>query len=134
MLCRIALWDCLWKQSLRAPRVRESGFRNLENFCPWNKESKNIVLLMEWRILGFEIRRTALGIPESYYRLTSGIQVPLTKNPESSAWNPEPKTGLDCLPWGKTLLSLAIAKLRGELGQNLAPKQFHTAVRRPSLQ
>ena len=40
MLCRIALWDCLWKQSLRAPRVRESGFGNLENFCPWNKESK----------------------------------------------------------------------------------------------
>ena len=72
--------------------------------------------------------------PESYYRLTSGIQVPLTKNPESSAWNPEPKTGLDCLPWGKRLLSLAIAKLCGELGQNLAPKQFHTAVRRPSLQ
>ena len=72
--------------------------------------------------------------PEPYYRLKSGIQVLLTKNPESSAWNPESKTGLDCLPWGKTLLSLAIAKLCGELDQNPAAKQFHTAVRRPSLQ
>ena len=72
--------------------------------------------------------------PESYYRLKSGIQVLLTKNPESSAWNPESKTGLDCLLWGKTLLSLAIAKLCGELDQNPAAKQFHTAVRRPSLQ
>ena len=86
-------------------------------------------MLMEWGIRGFEIRSTALGIPESYKLLKSGIQVTRTKNPESSAWNPESKTDLECLPWGETLLSLAIAKLSGELGQNPAPKQFHSAVR-----
>ena len=62
MLCGIALWDCLGTQSLRAPRVRESGFRNLENFCPWNPESEKSVMFMEWGILGFEMRNTVQGI------------------------------------------------------------------------
>ena len=33
-------------------------------------------------------------------RYESGIQVPLTKNPELTAWNPEFKTVLDSLTWG----------------------------------
>ena len=46
--------------------------------------------------------------PESHWRLESRIQVPLTKNLESStwnlestAWNPESKTVLDFLTWGE---------------------------------
>ena len=45
----------------------------------------------------------------SYKRLESRIQVPLTKNPESStwnlestAWNPESKTVLDSVTWGNS--------------------------------
>ena len=45
----------------------------------------------------------------SHLRLESEIQVPLTKNPESScwnlestAWNPESRTVLDSLIWGDT--------------------------------
>ena len=41
--------------------VRESGFWNQGNFCPWNLESGKI-LLAEFKILGFGIRNTAQGI------------------------------------------------------------------------
>ena len=55
---------------LASPHVTESGFRNRGNFCLWKRES--------WAL-------------ESRIPLTteSGIQVPLTKNPESYTWNPE---------------------------------------------
>ena len=81
MLCRIALWDCLGTQSLRAPRIRESGLRNLGNFCPWNPESGKSAMLMEWVILGFEIRNTVQGIQNSVLWI---------RNPTND-WNRESK-------------------------------------------
>ena len=41
--------------------------------------------------------------PELHQRLEFGIQVPLTNNPESMAWNPESKTVLDSHIWGNIL-------------------------------
>ena len=38
---------------------------------------------------------------ESHQRLEFGIQVPPTKNPEYTVWNPEFKTVLDSLAWRK---------------------------------
>ena len=58
--------------------VTESGFRNRGNFFLWKRES--------WAL-------------ESRIPLTieSGIQVPLTKNPESRTWNPESWVqGVEC--------------------------------------
>ena len=37
----------------------------------------------------------------------SGIQFPLTNNPESMTWNPETKTVLDSLTWGNTVACVA---------------------------
>ena len=55
-------------------------------------------------MLGIGIQKTAERIPR---KIEPGIQVPLTKNPESSTWNPEytalnPKSNavLDFLTWG----------------------------------
>ena len=42
--------------------VRESGFRNQWNFCLWNPEISEIVLLVDSGILGHGIRNTAQGI------------------------------------------------------------------------
>ena len=44
-------------------------------------------------------------------RLKSGIQVPLTENPESMDWNPESKTVLDSLTWCDSERSLYSAAL-----------------------
>ena len=76
---------CRRRFSSRAfsPYIRESRFRNKEIFA-------------------FGIQNPGLWNPESHQRLESGIQVPLTKDPESMAWNPESKTALvDCLIWGE---------------------------------
>ena len=77
-----------------SPHVREYGFRNTENvacenrnvtkFCLWNLESRT-----------FQLKK-------SHQRCDFGIYVPLTKNPESTARNPESKTVLDSLIWGDT--------------------------------
>ena len=61
------------------------------------------MFVVESGILGFGSRNL-----ESHQRSSeSGIQVPLTKNPdystwnpESTVWNPECKTVLDSLIWG----------------------------------
>ena len=55
---------------LASPHATESGFWNRGNFFLWKRES--------WAL---ESR-----IPP---KIESGIQVPLTKNPESYTWNPE---------------------------------------------
>ena len=58
-----------------SPYVKESGFRNpAGNFLLWIPESRNFFL-----------------VDSESWVLESGIQlkVPLTKNPESSIWNPE---------------------------------------------
>ena len=57
-----------------APR-KESGLRNLGNFCLWNTES--------WAS-GITLKESG-----SHQRLASGIQVPRTNNSISSTWNPE---------------------------------------------
>ena len=62
----------------------------------------------------------------------SGIQVPLTNNPESMAWNPETKTVLDSLTWGNTVACVAgtgivwgrkekISRTRARGGKERAP-------------
>ena len=54
-------WFRFLVQSLNhsSPHVRESGFRNLWNFCFWNPESRKI---LESGILGFGIRNAAQGM------------------------------------------------------------------------
>ena len=62
----------------RSLHVRESGFRNLANFCLWN--------------------------PESHYRLDSRDQKSTDKGwkPVLGIRDPESKTVLDSLTWGET--------------------------------
>ena len=48
-----------------------------------------------------------LGVESEMQVKESGIQVPLTNNPESMAWNPETKTVLDSLAWGNTVACVA---------------------------
>ena len=77
-----------------SPHVRVSGFRNLENFCLKDPESRKI-LLMESGIQGFGIQNKA-QVP--HLGMKSRIQVPLEKTgiqqPESRIleWDPESKT------------------------------------------
>ena len=89
-----------------SPHVRESGFRNVGNFCLWKPESEKN-LHVESTILGFGIRNTAQRIRNPTTRPlpahlsdVSRILVPQTKtgihtwNPESMTWNPESKNVL----------------------------------------
>ena len=71
----------LWVED-NSPHVKESGFRNPENFFIWNPESWKF-LLVESGILGLGIRNTGVGIrnptnnsnPESkFHWKRSGIQ------------------------------------------------------------
>ena len=75
-----------------SPHVRESRFRNPENFCLWNLES--------WAL------ESGIQLQESGIPMTVGIQNPSSTekdlessnwNPEYMAWNPESKTVLDSL-------------------------------------
>ena len=51
--------------------------------------------------------RQIFGVGSGMQLKESGIQVPLTNNPESMAWNPETKTVLDSLTWGNTVACVA---------------------------
>ena len=57
-------------------------------FYMWNPES--------WAL------EPGIQLKEYEIPLTIGIRIPSStdKNPESTAWNPEPKTVLDYLTWG----------------------------------
>ena len=65
------------------------------------------------RSLGLEIQNSSKKKPESLLRMKSGIQFPLTKNPEFStgmrnpesvAWNPKSKPVLDYVTWSDNRL------------------------------
>ena len=100
---RRATWGENWKKTrsfyaVSSPNVRQSGFRIKRNFCLWNLEP------------GLWNPEYSQRNPESHNGLKPGIQVPLTKDPESSTWNLEStawnpvqfiKTVLDWLTWGK---------------------------------
>lgn len=66
--------------SLWSPHLIKSGFWNAENFCLWNPESRKN-LLVESRILGFEIQNKTLGI---------GNPTSL-RNAETKIWYPVPE-------------------------------------------
>ena len=75
-----------------APCKGISGFRNAGNFCCWNPDPR------PWNL------EYNSGNPESHLQLECGIQVPLTKNPQSRtrnpqsmAWTPDAKTVLHFL-------------------------------------
>ena len=70
----------------RPPLVRESGFWKEGNFCIWyiRKSAK-----LSFGILIFGIRKTAQEEFGTPLTIRSGIQAPVTKNPESRTWNPE---------------------------------------------
>ena len=112
-----------------SPKVRESGFRNLGNFClrnpeswvfgiqntaqgirnptiDWNPESK-----FHWQRLESSYLESGIHGVESRIPQSTGIQNPssfdkywnpVTWNLEFAAWNPESKTALDSLSWGRT--------------------------------
>ena len=61
----------------------DSGIREI--FCQWNPESRAL--------------ESGIQLKES------GIQVALTKDPESTAWNPESKTVLDFLSYGENYVT-----------------------------
>ena len=70
----------------RPPHVRESGFWKEGNFCIWyirNPENLSCGILI------FGIRKTAQEEFGTPLTIRSGIQAPVTKNPESRTWNPE---------------------------------------------
>ena len=71
-------------ETFGSPLVRESEFRNPENFSCGIQE----IFLVESWILGFGIRNTDQGMrnPPNDWTPESN---PLTKNPESSTWNSE---------------------------------------------
>ena len=85
-----------------SPSVREFWFRNPGNFCFWNPELGKI-LLVECGILEFGIQNTAPGIwnPTNEWNPESKFH---WQRLESTVWNPESKTVLDSLTWGKPLL------------------------------
>ena len=81
--------ECLTGTS---PHVRVSGFRNLENFCLWNPESRALE------------SKTELKYPTKEWNLESKFHWKRlefsTRNPESMEWNPESKTVFYSLTWG----------------------------------
>ena len=94
------------------PSVRKFGFRNPVNFCLeicWNQAGK---FLVEFGILE-ALESAILWAQGIRILLTIGIQIiqiPLTKNlesssrnPESTAWNSQSKTVLGSLTWGRAL-------------------------------
>lgn len=105
---------CTNRNRTFSPSVREFWFRNLGNFCFWNPELGES-LLVECGILEFGIQNTAPGIrnptnkwnPESTFHwqrmwnLVHGI-----RNPEFTDWNPVSKTAFDYrrLAWGDSRL------------------------------
>ena len=92
---------------LASPHVTESGLRNRGNFCLWKRQS--------WALES--------GIPLT---IESGIQVPLTKNPESRTWNPEswvqgvkPRIH-DCLGFPSSLFGNKIISVESIVGLHAA--------------
>ena len=82
------MYSCLVRRfPLRVTSRLSKGFQIPETGKFWLVESGiQQVFVVESGILGFGTQNIH---PESHKRLESGIQVPLTKNPESSSWNPE---------------------------------------------
>ena len=62
------------------PRVRESGFRNRQNFACGIRNVEKF-LLVEFGILGFTIRNTAQGIQNPSSTDKDGNPVPGIRNP-----------------------------------------------------
>ena len=94
----------LEERRLRVNAALKSENNTSGNFCLWNPESEEIIIV-KLGILGFRIRNAAQGIrnpidnwnPESKFpwqRLESS-----SWNPESTACNRDPKTVLDSLTW-----------------------------------
>ena len=104
-----------------SPEVRESGFRNLGNFCFWNLESwvfgiQNTAQGIRdptkdwnpeseffWQILESSTWNPKFTVwnPESHNRLESRIQVPLTETGMQlpGIWNPQREIQNPRLPW-----------------------------------
>ena len=70
----------------RPPHVRESGFWKEGNFRIWYIQNPEN---LSFGILIFGIRKTAQEEFGTPLTIRSGIQAPVTKNPESRTWNPE---------------------------------------------
>ena len=70
----------------RPPLVRESGFWKGGKFLHlvYSQSGK-----LSFGILIFGIRKTAQEVFGTPLTIRSGIQAPVTKNPESRTWNPE---------------------------------------------
>ena len=60
--------------------------------------------------------------PESYYRLKSGIQVLLTKNPESSAWNSRIENWLGLPSMGQNTSLIGYCKIMRGIGSKSGRK------------
>ena len=93
-------WKTLNESKKRNVFAQCKGIRIPEYFCLWNPESVEFLL----GIRNPGIQNTAQGIQKPANEYKSGIQVPLTKNPEYSTWNPKSTA---CNSESKTVLDSA---------------------------